>query len=135
VQLGLTDDSFILDFPLGMTWESFTSSFLPPAEGDVRLRLKNYLNISNEILKKLDWLGIFENSPIGDSAGSPAQVLQRLIEQRWVLEKNDIDMIVMWHRFRYRLNDWTTYSHCSKTHSSRNMEFTRRSSANKRRGI
>lgn len=105
VQLGLTDDSFILDFPLGMTWESFTSSFLPPAEGDVRLRLKNYLNISNEILKKLDWLGIFENSPIGDSAGSPAQVLQRLIEQRWVLEKNDIDMIVMWHRFRYRLND------------------------------
>ncbi len=104
VQLGLVDDSFALDYSPEMTWESFTSSFLPPGEGDVKLRLKNYLHVSEQNLEMLEWLGIFENKPIGVSSGSPAQVLQRLIEQRWVLGDHDKDMIVMWHRFRYTID-------------------------------
>jgi saccharopine dehydrogenase-like NADP-dependent oxidoreductase len=104
VQLGLTDDSFVLDFPTDMTWESLTSSFLPSGDGDVQKRLKNYLDVSTKSMEMLQWLGIFENNPIGISSGSPAQVLQRLVEQRWVLEENDKDMIVMWHRFKYKKN-------------------------------
>jgi saccharopine dehydrogenase (NADP+, L-glutamate forming) len=104
VQLGLTDDSFTLDFPEGMTWQSLTDSFLPPGDGDVQTRLKNYLNVSSQSMDLLHWLGIFEKMEIGVTSGSPAQVLQRLIEQRWVLEENDKDMIVMWHRFRYKRN-------------------------------
>jgi len=105
VQLGLVDDSFVLNYPSDMTWESLTSSFLPPGEGDVQTRLKNYLNVSQNSLEMLEWLGIFKDKPIEASSGSPAQVLQRLIEQRWVLGETDKDMIVMWHRFRYTINN------------------------------
>jgi saccharopine dehydrogenase (NADP+, L-glutamate forming) len=33
--------------------------------------------------------------------------LQHRIESKWVLEANDKDMIVMWHRFKYRLDGET----------------------------
>jgi saccharopine dehydrogenase (NAD+, L-glutamate forming) len=105
VQLGMTDDSFTIDFPPSMTWESFTSSFLPPGEGEVEKRFMEYLKVPTDSMEMLRWLGVFENKPVGISNGSPAQSLQRLVEQRWVLEANDKDMIVMWHRFRYRLQN------------------------------
>jgi saccharopine dehydrogenase-like NADP-dependent oxidoreductase len=104
VQLGLTDDSFELTFPEGMTWNSLTSSFLPSGEGSIQQRLSNYLSTTPASLEMLEWLGIFDDRPLGMTKGSPAQALQRLIEARWKLEENDTDMIVMWHRFRYILN-------------------------------
>jgi saccharopine dehydrogenase-like NADP-dependent oxidoreductase len=104
VQLGLTDDSFMIDFPANMTWQSLTETFLPAGAGDLQTRLKNYLNVSNRSMELLEWLGIFEEREIGISSGSPAQALQRLVEQRWVLEENDKDMIAMWHRFRFKRN-------------------------------
>jgi saccharopine dehydrogenase (NAD+, L-glutamate forming) len=107
VQLGLTDDSFVMNFGKETSWESLTNSFLPEGEGDIQSRLQSYLNVSSAIIDKLKWLGIFENNPVGIESGSPAQALQRLIENRWILEANDKDMIVMWHRFRYNLNGMT----------------------------
>ena len=104
VQLGLTDDSFMIDFPAGMTWQSLTETFLPPGKGDLQTRLTNYLNVSASSMELLHWLGIFEEREIGITSGSPAQALQRLVEQRWVLEENDKDMIAMWHRFRFKRN-------------------------------
>ena len=102
VQLGMIDDSFVLDFPEQMTWRQFTESFLPQESGAIDQRLKSYLNLSDVGLSKLEWLGIFEDTPIGIKKGTPAQALQRLVESKWVLEPEDKDMIVMWHRFRYR---------------------------------
>ncbi len=101
VQLGLTDDSFTMQFPEGMTWSEFTDSFLPAGNGGTKERLSDYLSVSKADLERIDWLGIFSSNPIGIATGSPAQVLQRLMEQRWALGPNDTDMIVMWHRFRY----------------------------------
>lgn len=103
VQLGLTDDSFTMQFPAGMTWSEFTDSFLPTGNGGTKERLSDYLSVSKANMERIDWLGIFSSNPIGIATGSPAQVLQRLIEQRWALGPEDIDMIVMWHRFRYTL--------------------------------
>lgn len=105
VQLGMVDDSFTIDFPSDMTWESFTSSFLPPGNGNVEERLAQYIDVPSGSMDMLRWLGIFDDKPIGISNGSPAKAIQHLVEQRWVLEDHDIDMIVMWHRFRYRLNN------------------------------
>jgi saccharopine dehydrogenase-like NADP-dependent oxidoreductase len=105
VQLGMTDDSFVHEFPKDATWESFTSSFLPLGENTIQNRLAAYLHVPANTLDMLKWLGIFEKKPIGIIKGTPAQALQRLIEQRWVLEENDKDMIVMWHRFRYTIDN------------------------------
>lgn len=35
---------------------------------------------------------------------SPAQILQKILEDSWTLESNDQDMIVMYHKFGYEMN-------------------------------
>jgi saccharopine dehydrogenase-like NADP-dependent oxidoreductase len=50
---------------------------------------------------RLDWLGLFEDTPIGIEGRSPAAMLQHLLEDKWKLGPEDKDLVVMWHRFRY----------------------------------
>jgi saccharopine dehydrogenase (NADP+, L-glutamate forming) len=107
VQLGMTDDSYEIEGLSDMTWREFTNSFLWFDNGrSVELKLTAYLklDVHNDILGKLEWLGLFEDVPIGMERGSPAQVLQKKLEEKWQLEPEDRDMIVMLHKYVYRLN-------------------------------
>jgi saccharopine dehydrogenase-like NADP-dependent oxidoreductase len=107
VQLGATDDSYIMDNTETMTHREFINSFLAYNPWDsVELKLRHYLKIDQDdpIWEKLEWLGIFDNTPIGLKNATPAQVLQNILEKKWKLEPNDKDMIVMWHKFGFRLN-------------------------------
>ncbi len=105
VQIGLTDDSFQIEHPEKLTWKSLTSSFLD-MKGAISLetRFRESFDISDESFSKLSWLGIFTDRPLGIREGSPAVALQNLIEEKWKLDAEDKDMIVMWHRFVYQLN-------------------------------
>ena len=105
VQLGMTDDSFKISNLSEMTWREFTNSFL--VYDDVRSvedKLQSYFSVDQNILDKLAWLGFFEDKMIGLEEGSPAQVLQHLLEDKWALQSDDKDMIVMQHLFDYTLN-------------------------------
>jgi saccharopine dehydrogenase-like NADP-dependent oxidoreductase len=106
VQLGMTDDHYFVDNCENLTWRDFTNSFLlfdkfKPVEH----KLREYLDLSDDIMEKLQWLGIFENELVGVSKGTPAQLLQKKLVEKWSLEPQDKDMIVMWHRFNYMMND------------------------------
>ena len=106
VQLGMTDDTVNLENADKMTWREFTNMFLrydPVAP--VEEKLVNYLGLDpdGEVMKKLTWLGIFEEKPLGCDCATPAQVLQKLLEEKWEFEAQDKDMIVMQHRFIYTL--------------------------------
>lgn len=105
VQLGLTDDSFQIDHPEELTWKELTTSFLPTSNSDIEKSLQAYLNLEDEVIGKLRWLGIFDEKSIEIKEGSPAVALQKLIERKWKLDANDKDMIVMWHRFYYTQNN------------------------------
>ena len=48
-------------------------------------------------------MGIFEKESVGLDKATPAQVLQKLLESKWLLEEEGKDMIVMQHQFHYRL--------------------------------
>lgn len=114
VQLGMTDDTFEVDNLEGLTWRDFTNSFLSYATDiPVEEKLRSYLNVTDEIMDKLVWLGMFSNEKIGLKKGTPAKVLQHLLEQKWSLEAGDKDMIVMWHRFNYELNGKENEIHSS----------------------
>lgn len=105
VQLGATDDSYVLEGTETMTYREFINSFLPYNANDtVELKLRHYLKIEQDdsLWDKLVWLGIFENTVIGKANLTPAQVLQVILESKWSLEDNDKDMIVMWHKFGYK---------------------------------
>ncbi len=102
VQLGLTDDSFQIENPASMTWRELTSSFLNiPFGSTVEQAALLYLQTDEISFGKIKWLGIFDDKPLHILSGSPAAALQKLIEEKWVLEEEDKDMIVMWHRFTY----------------------------------
>ncbi len=108
VQLGITDDSYTLVGLDGLTYRDFINTFLyfHPTKS-VEDKLCEYLKLDRhgEIMQKLIWLGIFEKTSIEMDKASPAMVLQKLLEQKWKLEPNDRDMIVMQHQIGYSMDN------------------------------
>ncbi|HAN78389.1 MAG TPA: saccharopine dehydrogenase, partial [Bacteroidales bacterium] len=106
VQIGATDDTYILENSEDMTYREFINSFLSfHATLTVEQKLAAYAGIDedSETMYKLRWLGIFKNEKIGLKNATPAQALQQLLEKKWKLESDDRDMIVMQHIFEYEM--------------------------------
>lgn len=106
VQLGMTDDSYQLEGVAHMSKRDFINAFLPYEEkARVEEKLCAYVGIDpeGEEFKKIAWLGMFEEEPIGLQQGSPAQVMQKILEEKWQLGPEGKDMIVMQHQFEYSL--------------------------------
>ncbi|MDE0599691.1 MAG: saccharopine dehydrogenase, partial [Dokdonia donghaensis] len=73
----------------------------------VELKLRHYLKIDQDDLlwDKLLELDLFNPSKkLGLTNATPAQALQRILEDKWTLAPEDKDMIVMYHKFGYELN-------------------------------
>lgn len=109
VQLGLTDDSYTLEGSERMTHRSFVEAFLPAATSSAQSmaeRVSVYLGIpqEGEVMQKLEWLGLFDETPVELEAASPAQVLEKILKAKWTLTPGDKDMIVMQHLFAYELH-------------------------------
>ncbi len=105
VQLGLTDDTYIVEDSENMTFREFINSFLPFNPTDsVELKLMQYLKIDQDsgLMEKLQSLNLFSNEKIGLKNATPAKILEYILKQSWTMKPNDKDMIVMWHRFFYR---------------------------------
>ncbi len=105
VKLGLTDDTSMITNTDKLTYTSLLASFLPPAKGNLKERLKTLMGTGwdSEIEKQMDYLELFSDKKITISQGTPAQLLQALLEEKWKLKPNDKDMIVMQHQFEYTL--------------------------------
>ncbi|MEL4306940.1 saccharopine dehydrogenase family protein [Joostella sp. CR20] len=107
VQLGMTDDTFTLEDSENMTYREFVNAFLPYSPTDsVELKLRHYLKIDQDDIMwdKLVELDLFDNSKkIGIKNATPAQALQTILEDHWLLDETDKDMIVMYHKFGYTL--------------------------------
>jgi saccharopine dehydrogenase-like NADP-dependent oxidoreductase len=105
VQLGATDDSYIMDDSANMTYREFTNSFLAYNIIDpVEKKIAQYLNIPEDsgLMKKLEWLDLFDDDrKIGIPGLTPAQCLQHILEQKWQLDPQDKDMIIMQHQVDY----------------------------------
>jgi saccharopine dehydrogenase-like NADP-dependent oxidoreductase len=107
VQLGLTDDSYVIENSAKMTYRQFLESFLFYRMTDtIELKLAYYLgiNVDSSNMLKLRWLGLFDDKKIGLKKATPAQILQKILEDKLSLDPGDKDMIVMHHIFDYVLN-------------------------------
>lgn len=107
VQLGLTDDSFILEESEKLTPRSFLNAFLPfDEELSVEQKFRNFCHkLEVTDLSRFEWLGLFDNSAkMGLKDATPAQLLEKILVDKWVLEPQDKDMLVMVHQFTYLLN-------------------------------
>ena len=116
VQLGLTDDSYTILNSENLTYREYLNMFLP---------ISNTLNLeekfckefdiseSSESFQKIKWLDIFSNKKVELENATPAQILQKILEEKWSLSDEDKDMIVMQHQFDYNL-----HGSCKKLKSS-----------------
>ncbi len=108
VQLGMTDDSFIMENSENMSYRDFINSFLPYSPTDsVELKLRQYMKIDqdDELWFKLEELDLFDKEKkVGLKNATPAQILQKILEEKWTLKPEDKDMIVMLHKFGYEIN-------------------------------
>ncbi len=104
VRLGLTDDNLIIENANKLTYAQFLKAFLPESDYNLKELLREKFELNEDTLQKLTWLEVFNDRKIMLKEGTPAQILQDLLEEKWQLEKNDIDMIVMQHQFEYELD-------------------------------
>jgi saccharopine dehydrogenase-like NADP-dependent oxidoreductase len=104
VQLGMTDDSLQMEMPIGTTLKQFLNAFLPYHEQlSVEEKLPEVIpEMDFPTFEKIQWLGFFENRKLPKTKGTPAQILQAILEVDWVLQPEDRDMIVMKHLFEMR---------------------------------
>lgn len=108
VMLGMTDDSYKIKVEDKLSLRDFTNSFLA-YDNELQLedKLCRELSISknSDVYSKIDWLGLLSKDHfIEKTESSPAEILQSILEKKWLLMPDDKDMIVMWHRFVYQLN-------------------------------
>jgi saccharopine dehydrogenase-like NADP-dependent oxidoreductase len=102
VQLGCCDDSFQLEGVTDMTHKSFINSFLGSSQSvEEKIASTFKLSLQGEEMKRLRWSGLFTEEKVGLDKGTPAQVLEHILNKKWKLKTGDKDFIVMWHRFRY----------------------------------
>ena len=108
VQLGMTDDSYIIEDSENMSYRDFVNLFLAYSPSDsVELKLRSYLKIDQDdvMWEKLVELDLFNpDKKIGLQNATPAQMLQKILQDSWTLQKDDKDMIVMQHLFGYEID-------------------------------
>jgi saccharopine dehydrogenase (NADP+, L-glutamate forming) len=105
VQLGCCEDLGELDTS-GMTHRDFISIFLTGGAHEAEQHIIKMTGLSqgSQEMKLLRWSGFFENEKIGLAKGTPAQILEHILNKKWKLKPGDLDRIVMWHQFVYTLN-------------------------------
>ncbi len=107
VKLGLADDQLKLEDADKITYRQWLNAFVPGSDmNQLEKRICDFLQIAanSDIFNKLKWLGIFDETGIPLRTASSAQVLQHLLQQKWKLQKGELDMIVMQHQFQYTHN-------------------------------
>ena len=108
VQLGMTDNSYIMEDSENMSYRQFTNSFLPyhPTDSvEIKMRLILKIDQDDIMWDKLLELSLFNDKKIvGLKNATPAQILEKILSDSWTLQPEDKDMIVMYHKFGFELN-------------------------------
>lgn len=106
VQLGLTD----ADFPILQSDEINYYQLLDGLVGNqpggtLKERTAHLLQLDpeDEIMQKLQWLGLFSKKRIRTPNASPALILEHLLREKWALYSGDQDKIILHHEVDYQL--------------------------------
>lgn len=107
IQLGVTDDTYTIEDSENMTYREFINSFLYyHATDSVEVKFRLTLNIEQDdtVWDKFVALDLFNgNKKVGLKNATPAQILEKILSEKWTLKPTDKDMIVMYHKFGYTM--------------------------------
>jgi len=103
IRLGLTQEDEKFD-DHSLTYKEWFMKATEKSEGNTPIeRITNITPREKELVVSLiDWLGLFADDKINlEKEMSSADILLQRIEEKWKMEENDKDMIVMRHEFEY----------------------------------
>jgi saccharopine dehydrogenase-like NADP-dependent oxidoreductase len=101
VSLGWLNDQPIKNFQ-GKTYGDLTRHLINAGVNDnLQEAAANFLGLETHsaIIKRLDWLGLFSEEQLPEDKNNPLDYLNVITLKRMLLDKNDRDMIVMYHEF------------------------------------
>ena len=106
VDIGLTNGSYpILDSDK-LSFLEWMDAYVSNEPGNsVKERVAHLIghDVKSEVIRKLEWLGLFRKKKINLPNATPALILETLLLDKWKLEPGDKDMILMHHEFEYEL--------------------------------
>jgi saccharopine dehydrogenase-like NADP-dependent oxidoreductase len=107
VQIGLTDASFPILDSEEITYHEFLDAYVGSSSktGTLKEKVAKLLEQEegSELMKKLEWLGIFSKRKIKLKAATPALILENLLLEKWSMSPDDKDMVIMQHIIEYKL--------------------------------
>jgi saccharopine dehydrogenase-like NADP-dependent oxidoreductase len=107
IELGMTDDTYVVSESHKMSPRKFINSFLPYHQSrSVEDKFFDFLGSERKhLFPQFEWLGFFDDVLIiGKDKATPAQILENLLAGKLSLSPEDKDMLVMHHEFEYSLN-------------------------------
>lgn len=107
VQLGMTDDTYKIPNSEKLTRRSFLNAFLPySTTKSVETKFADFcLSIGFKDVHMFEFLDMFNGTEtLNRKDASPAQLLEDILVEKWKLEPEDKDMLVMVHLFEYTKN-------------------------------
>lgn len=127
VQLGMTDDSYTLDNSHLLTRRSFLNAFLPyyvliPVESKFQEFCANF-GVTD--MAPFEFLDLFNGTETFKTKNAtPAQLLEEILTEKWKLEPEDKDMLVMVHLFEYFQNGKHYEVHSSMVNVGEDQVYT-----------
>ena len=107
VQIGLTNASYPILDSNKLTYHECLDGFTGPHQNgsSVKERVAQLIGKSpySTVMKKLEWLGLFRKKKIKIANATPALILESLLLNKWALQPDDRDLIIMQHEFEYTL--------------------------------
>lgn len=107
VRIGLTDATFPIVDSDQLTYHDLMEAFLGISQhtGSVKDRIAKMIEVEpdSEVMQKLEWLGLFSKRRIKVQNATPALILENLLLEKWSLEPDEKDMVIMQHVFEYEL--------------------------------
>lgn len=109
VKIGLTNADFPILDSAKISYHELMEAFAPSGPGSVKDRIAQLIGVAtnSEVMERLVWLGLFRKTKIKLRDATPALILERLLLEKWQLQPEDKDLIVMQHQIDYELEGKT----------------------------
>lgn len=108
VQIGLTDNRYIVPDSHKLTYNEWLSFYLQKKNGlNTKQALINFLADSNgsEVISKIEWLGLLSDEKIKLKDAAPSEILLDLLKKKWKFNEYDKDMVILHTEVEYEINE------------------------------
>lgn len=87
--------------PAGMTYGKLTAQLIKGNPENVKAQTATFCKvpIDSDIIKRLDWLGLFGDDPVAKGADNPLDILCARLIEKLTYAPGERDMIVLYHDF------------------------------------